>query len=125
MKETNFSENQFRSWKPRPPSAKLKERIFTRAVPEPGITLVIRWLVPVTACALLAIATLKQPNGIPSGSPGGGPMFATITNSQARFSCLAGDSASARNSSVSVTFDWTNRSDSTSSIGSFLPGQVN
>jgi hypothetical protein len=125
MKETTSLESQLRSWKLRQPSARLRHRIFTAPLRKLEINLAVRWLAPAAACLLLAVATFHQHTGIPTGSSYNTATLAVLTNSQGVISYVNRDTGSPRNSSSSVTFDWTNRNGSTSSIGSFLPGQVN
>ena len=83
----------------------------------------VRWLVPATACLLLAFGTLNQ-HGISSGSAYQ-PAGAAITNSETPPLYLADNGGSVRNNLSPVTFEWTNRSGFTSSVGSFSPGKVN
>lgn len=120
----NSLETQLRSWQPRRPSPRLKRRIFSAAARKFEVTLAVRWLVPATACLLLARATFNLQSDEGSGSSHLA-IAAAITNNQDTEFWLRDTSHSVRNNLSPVTFEWTNRSNSTSSIGSFLPGRVN
>ena len=112
-------ENQLRSWAPRRPSARLKRRIFSGATGRNEITAAIRWLAPAVACFTLVLAAFHQQNGIPSESSRRAPMAAMILSNQTPAAYLSGGSQQERNNFTLLTFEWTNRNGSTSSIGSF------
>lgn len=114
-----------RSWKPLPPSARLKQRIFGTRTSQVTVALVLRWLAPAMVCALVALGLLSQPNNVPSGRPTQGPIVGMILSNQSPVASLSNDIHQAGSSAFSGTFEWTNRTGSTSSVGSFLSGKVN
>lgn len=113
------------SWKPRRPSARLRQKIFETRTSQVTAAMVLRWLAPVTVCALVALGLLSQPNNIPSGQPTQSPMVGMITSNQSPVASLSNDMRQAGSGVFSGTFEWTNRTGSTSSVGSFLSGKVN
>ena len=127
MNESNLPENQLRSWRPRRPSAGLKRRIFRIRQTTPKIMVwAFRCLAPAAGCVLLAAATLNQGNGRSSERLQGNRMMAMLTSiTSNQLAYLPGDYQQALNGTCRLTFEWTNRNGSTSSIGSFLPGKVN
>jgi hypothetical protein len=121
----NLPETQLHSWQPRRPSARLKQRIFSSAARRLELATTFRWLVPATACTLLALGTLNQQIDLPRGTSSSQSLIAAIMNNQNPVSDLVSDQQSARNSLFALTLGWTNQSGSTSSISSFFPGRVN
>ena len=116
MNETNLTEEQLRSWQPRHPAAKLKRRIFAREPGEPTTTWFVGWLVPATACALCMFLAFASGNGIHEMKP----VIGVVASNQ-NYAAFASDGAqNVQNHLSGLTFDWTNRSVSTSSI-SFTP----
>lgn len=130
MKETNLPETPWNSWQPRRPSAGLKHRIFSAAVaPAEGfrleLTWTFRWLAPAAACLLLALSALNQQR---EGATALSTMesVAVLSLSNRSYAPYLPDSREqGRNTFSAVTFEWTNRSRSTSSIGSFSPDKAN
>lgn len=124
----NELETQLRLWVPRRPSAALKERIFAPVKPEPQPTAAARpaaptfrlsWLAPAAVCLVAMCALFTQRSPVVSASGDSGPMIAVILSNHSASAYMPGNYAtSARNSVASDTFEWTNRSGSTSSIGS-------
>ena len=83
---------------------------------------ICRWLAaPAAACALLALAVFHPENGIPAGATGR-PMVAMIASNQTPADGFSNASLVAR-SNFAVGFQWTNRSDATSSLPTFLPAR--
>jgi hypothetical protein len=85
---------------------------------------VTAWLVgslaPVAACALLTLLVFSSGTALPGGSTGRGAVIAMILSNQ-NYAAYASDGAqNVQNHLAGVTFDWTNRGVSTSSI-SFTP----
>ena len=138
MNEMNDLEMQLRSWAPRRPSAKVKERIFSpnrasELVPVHPIILIaehasrltqwlkptsFRWLAPVMAGLFLTCILLNQRNA-PMASPATAPLIAMILSSnQSAAAYLPGSFQQEQNRLPSDTFEWTNGSGSTSSISS-------
>ena len=103
------------AWKPRPPGAALKQRIFTarRAEPQEKFHL----LVPALACMVLSLLVLNS-----SGSFGPASLKHTLTadlvlSNQDYSAYAAGGSQNPENHLASLTFEWTNQSASTTSMG--------
>src|ERR1051325_10161502 len=142
MNEMNDLEMQLRSWAPRRPSAKLKQRILDagRATELPGEGQAsvacsvlrisfgsmlaglkptsFRWLAPVTAALFLTCILLNQ-RSAPMATPSTSPLIAMILSSnQSAAAYLPGSFQREQNGLPSDTFEWTNGSGSTSSISS-------
>jgi hypothetical protein len=116
MKEMNLPETQLRSWQPRRPSAGLKRRVFSAQPGTPSVATLLGWLAPVTACALLTLLVFNPGNGLPVGSGSHGAMMAMVLSNQ-NYAAYASDGPqNVQNRLSSVTFDWTNTGNSTSSI---------
>jgi hypothetical protein len=117
MKETNLLEMQLRSLRPRRPSAGLKRRIFRTPVAGlPGATWLLGWLAPATACVLLACSVLNSGTGVSNGASQHGPLLAMSLSNLSYAPYAPANYRSGQNDLTSVTFDWTNRSGSTSSM---------
>jgi energy-coupling factor transporter ATP-binding protein EcfA2 len=117
MKEMNLPETQLRSWRPRRPSAGLKQRIFiARTLSLHQIARAVGWFTPATACVFLIFLVLNSENTT-SISPGSQePILATIMSNQ-NYTMRTASHNMGQNDLFAVTFDWTNRSGSTSSMG--------
>ena len=117
MKEMNLPETQLRSWRPRRPSAGLKQRIFFARTPSlPQIARFLGWLTPATACLLLLFLVLNPRNTASSSLSRQEPTLATIMSNQS-YAVHFVNHRMGQNDLSAVTFDWTNRSGSTSSMG--------
>jgi hypothetical protein len=125
MKETNLLETRLRSWQPRRPSAKLKHRIFLTPADASHRLLVqsLRCLAPAAAAVLTALAAFTQGGAVAGGASRHVLLTGMMGSNQVE--CLPLDYQQDHNRIARITFDWTNRSESTSSIGSFLPGRTN
>jgi hypothetical protein len=126
MKEMNLPETQLRSWQPRRPSASLKHRIF--AAPRHTAHLVmwsLRRLAPAAACLLVAVAAVNQGRHYAGDTAAPGSGFGLSGSNQIQIAWLPANGALDENRVSRVTFGWTNRSGSTSSISSFSPDKVN
>ena len=129
----NELELQLRSWAPRPPSAKLNQKLFPQSQPEAEVPSRIthhasrevfsfRWLAPATAALLLVCLVLNQHNTAPlTGGVRREPMVAMIMSNQSAISYLPGTFQREQNIVLADTFEWTNGSGSTSSISSLSP----
>jgi hypothetical protein len=118
----NSLEMQLRSWELRRPSATLERRLFhARSRRRPGVVLAFRWLAPAAACAFLALTVLNQQSGISAGPSHHDPMVAMIRSNLSTVASASNDLTRAGSDFPGAGFEWTNRSDSTSSVGSFLP----
>ena len=114
MKE--LDENQLRGWRPRPPSARLKARIFHAAAASEAPGWNWQHVAPAMACLLFAVMLFHFNGGMawresrPVLFAGGG---------SASNAAYAGNfAAEAVNRVDCVTFDWTNKGGFQSSIGS-------
>ncbi len=119
----NFPETRLRSWQPRRPSAKLKYRIF-EAPPAPAhsFSWSLRCLAPAAACLLVAIAAFNK--GVVSTESSRPESLLGMIGSNLLTS-VPGRYLQSENGFSPLTFEWTNRAGSTSSIRSFSPGKVN
>ena len=126
MKEMNLLEAQLRSWRPRRPSAGLKRRLFaTRVGRVPQMAWFVGWLVPATACVTLTFLMFNSGNAIPGPSLRHNPMVASMLSNQSLLGSAPENPWKGQNELSSVTFDWTNRSGSTSSMPSFPRNRMN
>jgi hypothetical protein len=120
MNQMNDLERQLRSWALRPPSAKLKARIFERpswaansgastaAVTHPSTSFRLSWLAPATMALLLICVLLNQRN-IPSAfsdSLQSGPMVAVALSNQNAAAWLPGSFAHEQNSIPAEPIKW-------------------
>jgi bacteriorhodopsin len=120
MKEMNWLETQLKSWAPRRPSARIKRRLFP--TPSTGLKMVMafNWLAPTTVCMLLVLAVFKQENNISAASSRHDPAVAMMLSNQNFVAYLTRGSSQIEHNILPATFDSTNRSGSTSTIG-FTP----
>jgi len=130
----NELELQLRSWAPRPPSAKLSQKLFPQSNSEASSRTAentarstehvfrFRWLVPATAAFLLMCVVLNQHNTAPlTGGVRREPMVAMIMSNQSAIPYIPGSFQREQNIVLADTFEWTNGSGSTSSISSLSP----
>jgi len=117
MKKMNPPMTPWSAWKPRPPAAGLKERIFAArpSAPEHGAG----WnlLVPAMACILLSLLVLNANNSLAPAGLRHNLVTDLILSNQSYSACAAGGSQSPQNHVDSLTFDWTNRSGLRSPVG--------
>jgi hypothetical protein len=118
----NDLEQQLRSWAPRPPSANLEKRLFgdRREEAEPATPAFrLAWLAPATAAILVACLVFNQRGSAitPSGS-GSQAMVAMILSNQSAAAYLPGSFEREHNCLYNDAFEWTNGSDSISSVRS-------
>ena len=126
MKEMDSLETQLRSWQPRRPSAGLEQRLFATPISlMPKMAWFVGWLVPATACALLTFSVFTSGNGIPGQSSRPEPLVATMLSNKSFLAPAPESPWKGQNELSSVTFDWTNRSGSTSSMPSFPRNRMN
>ena len=78
------------------------------------------WLAPATVCMLLALAVFKQENYISAASPRHDPAVAMMLRNPNFVPYLTGGSSQIEHNVLPATFESTNRSGSTSTIG-FTP----
>lgn len=121
----NSTEVQLRSWEPRRPSAKLKHKLFAEARPRrQSGHLTWQWLAPAAACLLLAITMFNPNNGLVNGTATQESL--TLVSSNLNPLILAEDALNqSKHNHPANRIEWTNGSAFTSSVSSFLPGQVN
>ena len=84
--------------------------------------MVFNWLAPATVCLLLTLAVFKQENNLSTASPRHNPAVAMMLSmsNQSSVAYLPGGSSQIQHNILPATLEWTNRSDSTSTIG-FTP----
>ncbi len=76
------------------------------------------WLAPAIGCALLVLVVSAQRNPVRAPSLGGDRgMFAMVLSNQSYAANLSGSLDQGQNAPRSDTFEWTNVSGSTSSVG--------
>jgi hypothetical protein len=111
-----------RAWRPRRLSAGLERRIFNASPARPKVLVWSLRLAPAAACVLIALSALHQSGGISNGSYSHELSAAMGSNQMA---ALSGDYHQEHNDISALTFEWTKRVGSTSSISSFAPGKTN
>ena len=124
MKEMDSLETRLRSWQPRRPSAKLKQRLFAAPASFMPKTLwLLGSLAPATACVLLTFSVFNSEN---TGSLlHHEPVSAMILSNQ-NYAAYASDNfRGSQNGLSSVTFDWTNHGGFTSSMSPFSRDTMN
>lgn len=89
------------------------------------LAIALRWLAPAAACVLLALAVFTQPGGRPSGAPPQESVIAVLASNQSAMTSFSNGVEGAGSGFLATNFEWTNRSGSTSSMSSFLPGKGN
>ena len=124
----NELETQLRTWVPRHPSAALRAKIFsspTETSAQPGReayaeppSFRLSWLAPAAVCVVAMCALFVQRNPAISASGDSGPMMAVIMSNHSASAYLPAATLAGRNGLPADTFEWTNRSGSTSSIRS-------
>ena len=135
MNEMKPLETLLRSWAPRRPSARLNRRLFASHLAagnhqspisdHPPPTLRLVWLAPAAACLVLVCALLSQRNSAGSSTPTStGSMVAMILSNQSYAAYVPGSFQPEQNA-LRNTFEWTNRSQSTSSMGFVSPIKAN
>lgn len=117
MNTTSEFETRLRSWKPRPPSAKVERRLFGRpwALRE-AVAFRFTRLAPVAAAVVVlwTVATQRNDNGL----GGGGGFSPLLASNAAAATALNGSPGIGSTGFAAQTFDWTNGRSSTSSISS-------
>ena len=116
----NWLETQLNSWEPRRPSARIKRQLFPTPPNRLKVAMAFNWLAPATVCMLLALAVFKQENNIPAAPPRHDPAVAMMLSNQSSVAYLTGGSLQIRHNILPATFESTNRSDSSSTLG-FTP----
>jgi len=113
----NPSMNPLPAWKPRPPAARLKSRIFAARAAAPEERSFWNLLVPAMACMMLSLLVLNSGSG-PAATRLNRTGMGNLVLSNLSYSAEAAGSAQApQNHLDALTFDWTNHSDLTSPMG--------
>ena len=112
----NLPETQLQSWQPRPPSARLRQRIFFAGHSRSATAWFMGSLAPVAACALLSLVILNSENGFPAGSGNHGTLVATILSNQNYAASVLDGSQNEQNRLPAIIFDSTNGGVNASSI---------
>ena len=105
------------AWKPRPPAAGLKERIFAARPPAPAHNAGWSLLVPAMACILLSLLVLNANNSLAPAGLRHNVVTDLILSNQSYSACAAGGAQSPQNHVDSLTFDWTNHGGLRSPVG--------
>jgi hypothetical protein len=115
MKEANLSETQLRSWQPRKPAARLKQKIFS--APSHAASAAWFWggLAPATACLLLTFLAFNQTSNFSTDSMNRKLETTMIMSNQSCAAYVSG-AQDEQNHLAAVTFDWTNHGGFQSSI---------
>jgi hypothetical protein len=82
-------------------------------------------LAPVTVCVMLTLSAFNSGSGIPANSTVREPLIALISSNQGYAAYLPCGFGGRENKWSSVTFDWTNRNGSSSSMSSFPRSRMN
>lgn len=110
-----MDENQLRGWRPRPPSARLKARIFHAAAAAESP----RWnwqpVAPALACLMFAVMMFHFNGGMAWRESR--PEFFAVGSSASNATYAGNFASEAVNHVDCVTFDWTNKGAFQSSIG--------
>jgi hypothetical protein len=120
MNQTKSFETQLRSWRPRRPSAGVKARLFG-VTPQPRSVHGLHWLAPATAFLLLVLVLFEQSQGVSPVSHATCDVAAALSNHSAA-PYVAATYNRGRNR-LDNSFEWTNGSNSFSSIGSLSSGR--
>ena len=105
-----------RSWRPRRPAARLKQKILTTDTEMPTAKWLWGGLAPTMACVLLTLMAFNHDGG----GLGVKPMMTMVLSNQSYAAYASGGEQTAQNHLAAVTFDWTNHS-GIKSIISFTP----
>ena len=116
----NWLETQLNSWEPRRPSARIKRRLFPASSARIELVRVLNWLAPATACMLMVVAALKQETSFPGASTRHDPLVAMMLSNSSSVPYLTGGSSQIEQNVLPGTFELTNHSASTSTVG-FTP----
>jgi hypothetical protein len=84
------------------------------------MAMAFNWLAPATVCLLMALAVFKQENYISAATARRDPAVVTMLSNQSSVAYLTGGPSQIEHNVWASTFEWTNRSDSTSTMG-FTP----
>jgi anti-sigma-K factor RskA len=88
--------------------------MLARVANVPRMIRVAGWLTPVTACALLALLAMNSENTVPGGASRQPSIMVMLSNQSYAVSVTSRQSE--QNNLSVFTFDWTNRSDSGSTV---------
>lgn len=102
-----------RGWKPRPPSPRIKARLFADAETEPQlpVRLLWAWLAPALAVGLVAAWVLPRPGSARAHRPGSaltGLVASVAVDSPHLVAYVAPWRHSTWNAWAGATFEWTN-----------------
>lgn len=117
-------ENQLGSWQLRRPSPSIKRGLYPTASAREAASLSLRWLAPVAACLLLAL-TIASQSDLSANSARSDAMVGLISSNLSLTNILPQSDTPGRNGVSPASFEWTNRSGSSSSISPFSPGRMN
>lgn len=118
MKESNPLENRLRSWMPRAPSERIRQRLFGRADARPAgrPKLVWPWLAPVTVALFMSVMLLSHSRQgltyLTGGPAAGNAVTARWSTPYLASALYVASPQNDRNAWTKATFEWTNRSHS-------------
>ena len=122
-------ERQLRSWKPRSPSAKLKQRLFGEAEPlvSPEAQFGGRWawLAPVMGCFLVMVVVSHSRTGHGELSATPTNWLAAVASNQIYAAYIAGSFHSEQNALKKDLIAWTNGPRDSGEVRSFPLGRTN
>jgi hypothetical protein len=120
--ETNL-ENQLRSWRPRRPAPRIKRRLFPLADRSELREVWLRCLAPAVACVFLAVTIIHQEPGLSASSVESRQVAGVVSSNLTYTAVFPKQHTTDQNELSHASFEWTNLSDSSSSISPFSPGQ--
>jgi hypothetical protein len=103
------------SWQPRPPSARLRRKIFSAQPLATSAAWFWRGLAPATACLLLTFLAFNPGGNFPADSLNR-KLATTMIMSNQSCAAYASGAQEEQNHLAAVTFDWTNHGGFQSSI---------
>jgi hypothetical protein len=121
----NQLENRLHSWQPRRPSESIKRHLYPTASAREAASLSLRWLAPVAACLLLALTIASEETNLSANSARSDAMVGLISSNLSLTNILPHSDTPGRNGVSPASFEWTNRSGSSSSISPISPGLIN
>lgn len=80
----------------------------------------MNWLAPAAVCMVVALAALKQENGLSSDTAHNRGFMAMVLSNRSDVAYLPGGSSQIEQNVLPATFEWTNHNNSNSTIG-FTP----
>src|ERR1043166_164792 len=123
MNEFNSLEKRLRSWTPRPPSPRIRRRLFAKAVPLERRThdpIAWRWLAPAMALCVAALIVLARNPHSGFGGTAAYRVTPTFALSNLDFATYFAAAAQNDRNLLYSTFEWTNGGHSTTTAPSYF-----